>query len=63
MYAKKGSKIVAHFWRLHDAKKVWYEWCVVPVVSDDENKETYPQDVGSASCIHNPGGRSHWIGL
>jgi len=61
MYAKKDTKVVAHFWRLHDTKKVWYEWCVVPVTTN--NEETVPQDVGSASSIHNPGGRSHWIGL
>lgn len=70
MYVTANTTISAHFWRLHDAKKVWYEWCVVPMVKADQDVEgqnpeekDIPRHVGSASSIHNPGGRSHWIGL
>jgi protein arginine N-methyltransferase 5 len=44
----KSSKLEVHFWRNCTKQKVWYEWCI-----------TAPQ----TSPIHNPNGRSHWIGL
>lgn len=43
-----GQNLEAHFWRREGNGKVWYEWCV-----------SQP----SALPIHNPGGRSYWIGL
>jgi len=48
IYCPEGSKIVLHFWRKVSKSKVWYEWCL-----------TDPQQ----TAIHNPGGRSYWIGL
>eukprot|EP00850_Spirogloea_muscicola_P006972 SM000034S12726 [mRNA] locus=s34:430977:437706:+ [translate_table: standard] len=48
MYIPAGSKLELHFWRCHSATKVWYEWAV-----------TSP----SISPIHNPNGRSYWVGL
>lgn len=48
VYLDAGCKIVFHMWRLTNEKKVWYEWCVSsPRVTE----------------VHNPGGRSYWIGL
>lgn len=43
---KKGETIRSHWWRRHDASKVWYEWAV-----------SEPIDMP----IQNPGGRSHWM--
>ncbi|GAM20427.1 hypothetical protein SAMD00019534_036020 [Acytostelium subglobosum LB1] len=43
-----NNTITVHFWRNATRAKVWYEWAV-----------TSP----SISAIHNPGGRSYWIGL
>jgi len=48
MYLPKGSVVEAHFWRKVSSTKVWYEWCVADP---------------SACPIHNPQGRSYWIGL
>ena len=48
IYCAKDSKITLHFWRKVSKTKVWYEWCY-----------TTPDN----TAIHNPGGRSHWIGL
>eukprot|EP01087_Luapelamoeba_hula_P005205 TRINITY_DN15289_c0_g1_i1.p1 TRINITY_DN15289_c0_g1~~TRINITY_DN15289_c0_g1_i1.p1 ORF type:complete len:609 (-),score=84.79 TRINITY_DN15289_c0_g1_i1:32-1858(-) len=48
VYAPKGAVIEAHFWRNVTSTKVWYEWCL-----------TSP----SVTTIHNPNGRSYWIGL
>lgn len=45
---KPGDKVSAHFWRCTSSTKVWYEWAL-----------TSP----AASPIHNPNGRSYWIGL
>jgi type II protein arginine methyltransferase len=56
LYVPKGTEIDIHFWRCSDARKVWYEWQVVPRIGGVEV-------VGEASSIHNPGGRSSWIGL
>ncbi|CAI5715179.1 unnamed protein product [Hyaloperonospora brassicae] len=48
---QKGEEVVVDFWRLEGNSRVWYEWSVAP---------------GSGTChapIHNPNGRSYWIGL
>lgn len=45
---KPGDKVSAHFWRCTSSTKVWYEWAL-----------TSP----APSPIHNPNGRSYWIGL
>ncbi|KAG2220444.1 hypothetical protein INT45_004186 [Circinella minor] len=51
----QGSTITLDFWRTTDAKKVWYEWSVT-VESSNGNDS-------SISPIHNPSGRSYWVGL
>ena len=48
IYCPKDGKITLHFWRKVSKTKVWYEWCF-----------TTPEN----TAIHNPGGRSYWIGL
>lgn len=48
MNVRKGDKITIHFWRWVTARKVHYEWSI-----------SLPQ----ASVIHNPNGRTYWIGL
>lgn len=48
IYLPSGSSIEAHFWRCCGPTKVWYEWCV---------------SEPSPSPIHNPNGRSYWVGL
>lgn len=57
IHATPGSQLDVHVWRCSapSAKKVWYEWCVIPKAL---------QDISTAqSVIHNPNGRSYWIGL
>lgn len=44
---RKGQSLKSHWWRCHNDKKVWYEWTI---------SEPSPQPV------HNPGGRSYYIG-
>mmetsp|Transcript_47673 Transcript_47673/g.123066 ORF Transcript_47673/g.123066 Transcript_47673/m.123066 type:complete len:616 (-) Transcript_47673:65-1912(-) len=44
---RAGQKLKSHWWRCSNEKKVWYEWTV---------SEPTPQPV------HNPGGRSYYIG-
>jgi protein arginine N-methyltransferase 5 len=44
----KGDTVAVHVWRCVDGTKVWYEWAT-----------TSP----AVSPIHNPTGRSYWIGL
>lgn len=48
VFLRKGQAIRTHWWRRHDATKVWYEWSV---------SEPFPLP------IQNPGGRSWSIGL
>jgi protein arginine N-methyltransferase 5 len=48
MHLSRDDKLEVHFWRNCTKQKVWYEWCV-----------TAPE----VSPIHNPNGRSYWIGL
>ncbi|KAJ3022093.1 Protein arginine N-methyltransferase 5 [Thoreauomyces humboldtii] len=62
IYLPAGSKVDLNFWRLCDARKVWYEWSATPV-AEDANGVTTQMLVGGASAIHNRDGRSSWIGL
>jgi protein arginine N-methyltransferase 5 len=48
VYVPKGATVEAHFWRHVTSTKVWYEWTI-----------TSP----AISPVHNPQGRSYWIGL
>jgi protein arginine N-methyltransferase 5 len=48
VYCPAGSEIVAHFWRNVSPSKVWYEWSI-----------SEPTSIP----VHNPNGRSYWIGL
>lgn len=48
IYVPVGSVMEVHFWRCVGPTKVWYEWAV-----------TAP----SVSPVHNPNGRSYWVGL
>lgn len=48
VYSPAGQSIQVHMWRLGAAHKVWYEWAL-----------TAPQ----VTPIHNPGGRSYYVGL
>lgn len=43
-----GAAVDVHMWRVVGSHKVWYEWAV-----------TGPQ----ATAVHNPVGRSYWVGL
>jgi protein arginine N-methyltransferase 5 len=45
---KANDKIEVHFWRIVTAQKVFYEWSI-----------SSPE----CSVIHNPNGRTYWIGL
>lgn len=47
MLVREGQKLRSHWWRCHNDRKVWYEWAV-----------TEP----TPSPVHNPGGRSYYIG-
>lgn len=44
---RQGQVLKSHWWRCSNDKKVWYEWAV---------SEPAPQ------ALHNPGGRSYYIG-
>ena len=47
-YVSEGDVVELHLWRRASSTKVWYEWAFAsPDVTE----------------IHNPGGRSYWIGL
>jgi protein arginine N-methyltransferase 5 len=43
-----GAPVVARMWRVCAPSRVWYEWAV---------------SAPAASAIHNPGGRSYYVGL
>jgi len=45
---RAGGDVQAHIWRACSASRVWYEWAV-----------TQPE----ATALHNPGGRSYFVGL
>lgn len=47
MVIRKGQNLKSHWWRCQNDKKVWYEWTI---------SEPQPQ------AVHNPGGRSYYIG-
>lgn len=51
----KDSTVSLQFWRLTDAKKVWYEWTVTVQGKHGEEMTTLP--------IHNVSGRSYYVGL
>ncbi|KAJ3042448.1 Protein arginine N-methyltransferase 5 [Rhizophlyctis rosea] len=61
IYLPANSILDLHFWRLCDARKVWYEWCAVPKLMGEGGVVT--PLVGGPSEVHNVGGRSSWIGL
>jgi protein arginine N-methyltransferase 5 len=44
----RGAVLTAHFWRRVDAHRMYYEWAVTTPV---------------ATTIHNPSGRSYYVGL
>ena len=48
VYARAGDVVEVRMWRCVSAAKVWYEWAV-----------TAP----AITPIHNPGGRSYYVGL
>eukprot|EP01059_Diplonema_ambulator_P035271 TRINITY_DN8230_c0_g1_i1.p1 TRINITY_DN8230_c0_g1~~TRINITY_DN8230_c0_g1_i1.p1 ORF type:complete len:625 (+),score=264.68 TRINITY_DN8230_c0_g1_i1:44-1918(+) len=48
MLLRKGDKLTAVFWRVTGNGKVWYEWCI---------------STPSPAPVHNPNGRSYWVGL
>lgn len=48
IYVAADQDLEAHFWRLCSPQKVWYEWCV---------------SGPAPSAVHNPNGRSYWVGL
>jgi protein arginine N-methyltransferase 5 len=45
----RGAGVAARVWRCVAAHKVWYEWAAL--------------GPGGAGPVHNPGGRSYWVGL
>jgi len=47
IFIRRGQRLKSHWWRCQNDKKVWYEWTI---------SEPHPQPV------HNPGGRSYYIG-
>ncbi|KAI9269072.1 PRMT5 arginine-N-methyltransferase-domain-containing protein [Phascolomyces articulosus] len=51
----RGSTVTLDFWRATDTKKVWFEWSAA--VESSNGSDT------SISPIHNPSGRSYWVGL
>ncbi|KAI3428237.1 hypothetical protein D9Q98_006617 [Chlorella vulgaris] len=44
----QGARMEVHMWRCEGQHKVWYEWAVTEPLT---------------TCIHNPGGRSYYVGL
>ncbi|KAJ3148812.1 hypothetical protein HK101_002118 [Irineochytrium annulatum] len=68
-----GTFVDVHFWRLCDSRKVWYEWAVSPLLTPaahhpiangyEEDGAAPVHNLGGCSAIHNPGGRSFWIGF
>ncbi|KAJ9072975.1 hypothetical protein DSO57_1021457 [Entomophthora muscae] len=57
IHVTPGTQLEVHIWRCSapSSKKVWYEWCAIP--------KAPLQTCTSQSVIHNPNGRSYWIGL
>ena len=48
VYVTSEDTIELHVWRLSNGKYIWYEWGLTAPI---------------ATSIHNPRGRSYWIGL
>ncbi|KAJ3154552.1 hypothetical protein HDU86_004681 [Geranomyces michiganensis] len=61
LHLPANSSVTIHFWRLCDARKVWYEWTAIP--GQGVQDQGSPPNVGTASALHNVDGRSSWIGL
>lgn len=65
-----NSELHVSIWRQTDGKKVWYEWLAesfLPIISQasgtpEDTGEITPVKIGQTS-LHNPNGRSSWIGL
>lgn len=51
VHVAKNEELRVQFWRLVANHRVWYEWAL----STDNAKHQSP--------VHNPNGRSYWIGL
>ena len=49
LYAERGENLRVSLWRQVSQTRVWYEWAL----ESDHH----------ASPVHNPNGRSYWIGL
>jgi len=47
VHVREGQHLKSHWWRCHNDRKVWYEWAV-------SEPTPFP--------VHNPGGRSYYIG-
>jgi protein arginine N-methyltransferase 5 len=56
IFAPAEGKLDVLLWRKTDHMKVWYEWAVFPSSNGTEI-------IAGASRIHNPSGRSFFIGL
>jgi protein arginine N-methyltransferase 5 len=54
VFLPAGCQVGVTVWRLSDTKKVWYEWSL---------QVTHSGQIIYTSAIHNPQGRSSWIGL
>ena len=48
VYVTSEDTIELHVWRLSNGKYIWYEWGLTAPIT---------------TSIHNPRGRSYWIGL
>ena len=57
VHVVKDESVTLHFWRQTDTRKVWYEWAVVAARQDGT------AFAGAEVALHNPGGRSYWVGL
>ncbi|KAJ3175875.1 hypothetical protein HDU87_005703 [Geranomyces variabilis] len=63
LHLPANSSVTIHFWRLCDARKVWYEWTAIPGSAKGAEGSQQPPIMGTASALHNIDGRSSWIGL
>ncbi|KXS22453.1 Skb1 methyltransferase [Gonapodya prolifera JEL478] len=65
VFVTANHSVQVNMWRLSDQRKVWYEWCVVPLLKElgTGDGESIVAAAGGGSVLHNPGGRSYWIGL
>lgn len=58
LYLKSGCSVNINVWRQTSASKVWYEWNAY-LVEDASNEKLLSS---GTSSIHNPDGRTFWIG-